>query len=89
MEALVSEDTEKVGRKIWAYFAKYAENLGKKEIWCEENKLKNSDKKSGSGGNDDKKFGTDNIKVLVYPKPTAVFKSLLPLRTARLRPFFY
>jgi hypothetical protein len=73
MEALVSEDTEKVARKVWANFAKYAENLGKKKICRKENELKNSDRKSGSGSSDDEEFGTDNMKVLVYPKPTAIF----------------
>jgi len=48
MEALVSEDTEKVARKFWAYFAKQAENLGKKGNCCEANNLKNSDKRSGA-----------------------------------------
>jgi hypothetical protein len=48
METLVSEDTEKVARKFWAYFGKYAENLGKKGTCCEESNLKHSDRRSGA-----------------------------------------
>jgi hypothetical protein len=47
MKALVGAEIEKVARKVWAYvyFAKYADNLGKKGT-CKENNLKNSDKRS-------------------------------------------
>jgi hypothetical protein len=63
-------------------------NLGKKRTCCEENNFKKATEEAECGSGDDEKFGTDSMKVLVYPKPTAIFKSLLPLQAPRLRPSF-
>lgn len=48
MEALVNEDTEKVARKFWAYFVKYAENLAKKGNCFEHSYLKKTSTRSGA-----------------------------------------
>lgn len=48
MMALVSEDTEKAARNVWAYFTKYAENLDKKGTCCEEIGLKTGERRSGA-----------------------------------------
>jgi hypothetical protein len=88
LEALVNEDPEKVARKFWAYVTKYYKNLGKKAKCLKKIFKETSTEETERGGGDDEKFGTENMKILVYPKPPAIFKNNTSFASSLASPAF-